>query len=139
MSQRAKDLLIHCGITAGVGALIGVGVFAYRGGFQAEAPAQVLFALCDAFTVPGIFFLMISGLMFLSGEGAFDGVSFIVKQGVKTLIPGARTREEPEKYGDYVERRRAKGKPKGCACLFIVGLAYLLVSVILIVIYYKIK
>ncbi len=138
MSQRARELLKRCGLTAGAGALVGVVIFFLRGGFGSDDPVRQFVALCDAFTLPGVFLLMISGLIFMSGEGVFDGVSFIVRQGVRTLIPGARAREEPEKYGDYVEQRRAKGKPKGYACLLLVGIVYLLMGVILTVIYYSI-
>ncbi len=139
MSQRAKSLLVRYGVTIAVGALIGLGIFSLRGGFETTVPLKRFMALCDAFSVPGVLLIMFSGLVFVSGEGIFDGISYAVRHALKSLIPGALARGEQEKYGDYVERRRAKGKPKGYACLFFVGLAYLLVSIVLIAIYYNLK
>ncbi len=94
--------------------------------------------LCDAFSVPGILIMMLGCLVYLSNEGALDGVSFLVGSLFKRLFPFGQWREERhESYSEYVERKRAK-RVKGYGFVFVVGAGFLAVSLIFYILFYSV-
>ncbi len=100
--------------------------------------AQKYKILCDAFSVPGILLIMLGCLVYLSNEGALDGVSFLVGGVFKRLFPFGQWREERhEKYSEYVERKRSK-RVKGYGFVFIVGVGFFAVSLIFYYLFYSV-
>lgn len=94
-------------------------------------------ALCDAFFVPGILVISVAALMFVSGEGALDGLKWGLSNVVKALIPGGRF-GTPEKYGDYVMRKRGERKKGNLGAMFLAGGVFVLASVICLMVYMSI-
>ena len=99
-----------------------------------EVPAVILYrVLCDGFTVPGIIVLMLGCLVWLSSEGAMDGVGYLMSYAVKALIPGKRG--DIERYGDYVERKRAN-RATDYGFLIITGLVFMAFAAIFMILFY---
>lgn len=71
----------------------------------------------DAFGVPGLLYLFAGLLIYLSNEGAFDGISYVLQYAFKALIPGT---QKMENYGTYRERSREK-RITGYGFLLIIG------------------
>ena len=90
--------------------------------------------ICDAFTVPGVVLVMFGMLMWISGTGALDGISYAL-HGLKSLIPGLGA-EKLERYGDYVERKRGK-RPTGYGFLFVVGGVCLAIALVFMFLFYQ--
>lgn len=125
-------------VTALIGLALGVAVLMTEDIFSAETTLDILRILTDAFTVPGLLLMGAAGLVFGSERGAFDGVGYGLHIAVGHFVPGASSLEKPESFYDYVERKREKNK-KGSSlapCLFFTGLAFFLVSLVLLVVYF---
>lgn len=100
----------------------------------AEAVLQERFLLlCDALTIPGLLMILSGALLWVSNEGAFLGVSYVVRIAVFALIPGKR-KDGYEKYGDYVECKSQK-KIGGYSFLFWSGLVAMGFAVVFFVLY----
>lgn len=136
MSKKVKSLLLKYGITACIGGLMSYAVIWSYGFEQAVTTADRYHILADAFTIPGVVLMLIWVLVWLSNEGALEGVVYGLSYAVKMLIPGPH---KQERYGDYVMRRREQGKVKGFGFIFFTGLAYFIVAVIFIALYYSVR
>ncbi len=90
--------------------------------------------LCDAFSLPGIFMVLI-GLMCLMGNlGALDTISYAFHHLLHTFIPATGKRKS---YLEYVEDRR-ENRMRGYGFLFIVGGIFLAVGFIMLFLYYQV-
>lgn len=74
--------------------------------------------LCDGFTLPGILCLCIGSLVWVSGQGFFDGLGYCLSVTRNALFPSHR--RETETYYDYV-RRHQKNRKADCGFLFACG------------------
>jgi hypothetical protein len=91
--------------------------------------------ICDAFTIPGLLFLMFGCLMSLSNAGAMDGLGYVVVNGLKMLIPGGALKME--RYKEYLERRR-ENRVRGYGFLYIVGIGCMAVAFVFMILFYGI-
>ena len=80
---------------------------------------DVLRMIADCLTISGVLLLMAGCMVWVSNEGALDGLGYVVSFAMRSLIPGKRV-DRDERYADYVERRREK-RIKGYGFLFISG------------------
>lgn len=136
MQKEKKALLTKYGICFGVASLITVGVFAIRGFFTPDVDVN-LQILSDGFFVSGIMLTLYAGMLFISGEGALIGISFVLRNIVQAFVPMGR--KNHEFYRDYRERKLAEKKAKrqsGDHCILFTGLFFLAISVIFTVIWY---
>jgi hypothetical protein len=90
--------------------------------------------LCDALTIPGLLMILSGALLWASNEGAFLGVSYVMRIVVSAFIPG-KHKVVHEKYGDYMERKGQK-KVHGYAFLFWSGLMTMTIALVFFVLYY---
>lgn len=127
-----KKLLKH-GVAALIGAAMAVLYVALRD-FAGASTADRYRMLCDAFTIPGVLLMLSAALVWLSNEGSFDGIGYSFRYLVDRLIPGPG--KNPEKYGDYVERRRGK-KITGYGFLLTVGGAFFAVALVFYALFYS--
>lgn len=135
MSSTLKTNLLKYGITSAIGFLL---VWLYfwlqfedLSALAALETLELYRRICDAFTVPGVLILMSGCLVWLSNEGALDGVSYAVSFAIRMLIPGMGGHE---RYSDYLERKRSN-RVKGYGFLFIVGGAFFAVAILFLVLY----
>lgn len=91
--------------------------------------------LCDAFTIPGLLFLMAGLLMTVSNAGALDGVGYVVGNALKMLIPGKAAKME--RYKEYLDRKR-ENRPKGYGFLYVVGGATMAVAMVFLLLFYQV-
>ena len=138
MRSTLSKALTKYGISFGISLLL-VFVFVYtRVDFSnpSDTPAVDWYLLlCDAFTIPGLLFLMLGCMMTLSTQGALDGVTYVMKNAVKMLLPGAALKME--RYYEYVEYKRAN-RAKGYGFLYVTGLVCMAFAVIFMVLFYSI-
>ena len=138
MNRKLRSILVKYGITAAVGALLTYATLTLHGYSELATAAEKYRLLSDAFTIPGVVIALLGVLVFVSNEGAFEGISYAVGYAVKMLMPFSRDRRH-ERYADYVERKREKGGVKGYGFLFVVGAAYLAASAICIALFYSVQ
>jgi hypothetical protein len=112
-----------------------VGVFAIKGFFTANAKANMQI-LIDAFFSAGILFVLFSGLLFVSGEGALLGVSYVFGRAIKAVfVPFGR--KDHETYAQYRERKLGTKKSGIGTPIFLTGLLFVVVSLIFLIIWYQ--
>ena len=133
MKEETKAAIRNYGICVGVEALVAFLVI-WSKGFFTDSAAVNLQILSDAFFVPGIFMTLLAGMLYISGEGALIGISFVLRNVVLAFIPMGRARHEL--YADYRARKLKEAKKHDNRYILISGLAFLTIGVILTVIWY---
>lgn len=133
MSKRVKLLLAKYGGSAAFVALM-AWLYINLRDFDGAKLVDQYRMLSDAFTVPGILLLMFGCLIWISNLGALDGLAYAVSFAIRSLIPGARYKDE--KYADYVERHREK-RLKGYGFLFISGGVTMVVAIVFMILFYN--
>ena len=134
MSKRGLTALLKYGITSVL--CLGTSVsMAFSNGVTAVDLRNCYRILSDAFALPGILVIFMALLVWLSNEGAMDGITWAVTNAFYSLIPGLRLKRE--RYGDYVERKRGK-KVTGYGFLFHVGGAFLAIGAVFMGLFYSI-
>lgn len=136
MKKSVKVELITCAVLAAVGVLISYVFLQLNNYSLAETKAEQYRLLADCFTMPGVLFLMLGSLIWVSGLGALDGITFLLHRLWTSLIPGARLNGD-ETYYDYVQRKREK-KPKAHRPLLMVGAAFTVLGIIFIIMFYQV-
>lgn len=133
MSKKARTRLLKYGISSAV-CLAVAGIYVYL--YPLNGTDKDLFmCLSNAFFLPGILTTFSGLLVFVSNEGVFDGVGFVLHTVVHALLPFGRFgRSGQMKYGDYVEQRRGKN-PSGYGFLILVGLVFVLIGAVFAYLY----
>ncbi len=90
--------------------------------------------LADGFTVPGVILIMLTALVRLSSEGAFDGLGYVLRHGAYLLIP---RKYKHETYYDY-KKSKGEKKPHGYSCMFFVGVVFVLISIVFVVLHSRV-
>lgn len=134
MKRKFSANLILYAASAGVGIGMTVSMLKSYGFSDAAGEADRYRILADAFTVPGVVIFLLGVLAALADEGVFEGVNYAVIYAVKMLIPGIV--KEQESYGDYIVRRRERGKLGGHGFLYATGSLFLFAAVVFVGLYY---
>ena len=133
MKQETKSLLIKYGVCFGIASLITLSVF-WMKGFFTDSIAVNIQILSDGFVVSGLLLTLFAGLLFVSGEGALLGISFVLRNVALTFVPMGRARHET--YAQYRERKLGNVAKPGDHSLIFTGLLFLAVGVVFTVIWY---
>ncbi len=133
MKPEKKALLKKYALCVCVAALMTLCVFWIEGFFTPDL-ARNIQVLGDGFTVSGGLMLMFAGMLFIGGEGALLGVSYVLRYAFLALLPMGRNKHEL--YRDYRARKQKEAKRSGDHALLVVGGAFLLIGVIFTVIWY---
>ena len=133
MEQEKKAILIRYLICLAVGAGIVLAVFALKGFFMETAKENIQL-LHDAFFSAGALMMLFSGLLYVSGEGAFLGIGYALGRAVRALIPFSN--KPHETYAQYRERKTGERKKRDHS-LLLTGLFYFVISLIFLAIWYN--
>lgn len=134
MSDKLKSNLLKYGITTGVCAVIAVYYVLSRDFANLELVHQYRI-LCDAFSIPGLLSILSGALMWVAGEGALDGVGYVLSYAIHALLPGSE--HKGERYSDYKERKHGK-KASGYGFLFVIGCVFVAISLVFYALYYSV-
>ena len=127
-----KSKIIKYGVVSAIGLLMGYFVLNNYGFFESDDVLYRYRVLCDAFTIPGVIFIMCGALVWISQQGMFDTLSYAGK-----MIKDQFSREhEHIKYGDYVVEKREKRNHGGFGFLVITGLAFVAISLVFFALFY---
>lgn len=133
MNQEKKALLIKYLACFCIASLIAVIVFGINGFFSDNIGVNIQI-LSDGFFVSGIIFLMFGGLLFLSNEGAFVGIGFVLRNIIQAFVPMGR--KNHEFYAQYRERVLSQKKKTIDSCILYTGITFFSIGLILTVIWY---
>lgn len=107
--------------------------------FEMTEKKDIFRTLCDAFTVPGVMFMLFGLLLIIAREGAFDGIAFGLRRAVEMIIPAYRGKYE--KYADYKAKKEEKHKlekQSGVGFMFVVGGVFFIVALVFLALYYNV-
>ena len=133
MKKLTQKQLIKYGAAVGAGLAYAISGVISQNAFS-EDLKDMLRICSDALFLPGAMMMLIGLLMVVSNEGAFDSLAYTGRSLRRFFIP-ERPGEKRMSYREYVEQRREK-KTTGFGFLFIVGGAYAVAGLILLLIYY---
>ena len=132
MKQGIKALLTRYGICFGVASLIAFVVF-WINGFFTDSAAVNLQIVADGLSIAGLMFLLFAAMMYVSGEGGLLGIGYVMQCVVQAFLPMGR--KNHESYAKYRERKLGRIKKPGDNCVFITGLTFFVVGIILLFIW----
>ena len=138
MKSRLGKELIKYAIAIAVGGLMVFSTLSLHGYANALPDLERYRMLADAFTIPGVFLMLLAALVWIANEGLFRGLGYVGSWLVRTLIPFAARKNGDEKYYDYVKRKEAQGKIGGYSFIFFTGAAFMIVAIVFIVLFYRI-
>lgn len=132
MKKKTIVNLVKYGVgSAAVLAL--AGVFLWQYDFWNQDLVTRYMILSDAFAVPGLFLLMFGVMIWLTNQGALDGVTFCLHYVFSSLMPG-RNGQRAESYAQYIERKSGK-RTKGYGFLLWIGLASFIIGLVFFILY----
>ena len=132
MSQKVKNYLLKYGI--GTLSCIGLVAMTMAGfDFSGASEKDIMCCWSDAFTVAGALPILSGLLLWVTGQGAFNGIGYSLSMAGKSLVPGGRL-GEMETYAEYIERKSQK-RAKGYGFLFVLGTIFLAIGLVLMLIF----
>lgn len=118
------------------GLTLSLGVMFYRGITEAQSGAERVMIICDGFTVTALLFLSVGILLWTAGTGFFDIFGYAIRKGAHALLPGL-VHDNLSGYYEYKTEKKAERKQKGENSTLIIGVAFLLISLILTAVWYQ--
>lgn len=123
-------------VTLAIGLAMTAAVLASRGGFDQPDGATMMYALCDACFVPGVFFTSIGILVLVANDGLFDMLAYGAHS-LLVLFSALRKPENHESYYDF-KVRRAEHRKRPSLIILWVGLIFLAAATIFLIVYFNI-
>ena len=104
-----------------------------KGIFRESDAASIVRILSDGFTLVGILWVCFGALTVLNKAGAFDGLGYSFQSMLRVWRNKTKEDGKPNSYYDY--KKAADNKRKRAWHLIIVGAAFLVVSIVLVIIH----
>ena len=123
-------------ITVAVALVAGVLIALSRGIFQEDELDMIITIISDAFFIPGVLLICVGLIVYASNEGLFLSISYGFKTIGRTITAKKDEKLMEEKYHEYYARQIEK-KTK-CKHFLIVGLAFVVISLLFVVIYFTV-
>lgn len=99
-----------------------------------EEAKDIIGALINCFTVPGVVLSGMGALSYLAHKGAYDGLGYVFSNfALHSLIPGTH-KDKPKSLYEYKQRKDASGR-KWAYQLLTVGLVLLAIMFVLLIVY----
>ena len=135
MSNRTKVNLAKYGITSVI-ALAMIWVYCSSRDLFQQPIMERWRILCDAFTIPGLCYVMTGFLLMIANEGFFDMLSYACSKAVGVFLPGRGFSDDGETYYDYVQRKR-ENRRMGFGFLFVVGCILMAFALLFLMLFYR--
>ena len=135
MKKENVRLLGQYGIACAVAGLMAWLVTRTYGLSEAQNVAERYRILCDAFTIPGIVFVMVGALIRIMDRGLLDGLTYAMRSLYRVFLPMAAKKDES--FYDYVQRRRESRKGRHTAFVLHVGILFMIPALVFMVLFYR--
>ena len=135
MNNNIRNIIIKYAVALGIGAGF-VFTFMWLNDYSlVTEQIEKYRLLTDAFSIPGVIFIMVGCLVFVSTDGFFDMITFGLGKAKSMLIPFSKKSDET--FYDY-KQRKAKNRLTGYSFLFFTGLAFLMVAGIFLILFFRV-
>lgn len=132
MKPRTKSLLIKYGCSIGFCLVMSLWHMFNNDILSLELKEQ-LRVIGDGFFLYGFLCLASGMMLWLSQEGAFDGIGYVLSYAWHAILPGSLNKRES--YKDYLARQREK-KRIGFGFMIITGVLFVLISIVFTVLFH---
>jgi|GEM_PF-1650850 len=132
-----RNFLKYYGITFLVATVVFVGFAATRGLFTATDALTIYTAISDGAALAGILSMATGSLIYVSGQGVFDAISYSFNRIAAQFVPGVGLLKPKEDYYEYITKKHTK--PIKVSHLIYVGLFYTIIAIVFTVLYINIK
>ena len=133
--KDTKKILTKYTVIIAIAAAIAVFIMSVKGINTVESTIDTYKILTDAFTVPGVLFMMIAALMWASKDGFFDGLGFSASRIGNAFLPLVGAVSQHENYYEYKQRKIKNRGEKGFLPILYVGLGFFAVAMIFYILY----
>jgi hypothetical protein len=134
--KNTSKILLKCGITAIVAAILALGVMWGRGVFVATTLEKTLSCISDGFFVVGFIFSGIGLLMVIAQTGTFDMLGYAFKSLIYLFTPRTIDRSQGGFY-EYTMKKKEK-RQAGPLYILWVGLAFVVIALAVVGVYYAV-
>ena len=124
--------------TLATGLILAFAAMYIRGLFEAKTAEDIVKAIGDGFTVAGLLYFFLGALMWVSTTGFFDIFGYAFKKAAHALVPGM-VQEVASNYYDYKVDKLEKRKGFTQHSALVVGIGFIVISVILTMVWYSIS
>lgn len=134
MSKERRAVIGKYAITGGIGIAF-VAFYLSNNDLSMASRQDQYRILCDAFTLPGLFMLLLGAMIVMNNLGALDLLAYGMRYVVHLIVPSWDFSKQS--YYDYVEERRNK-RVKGFGFLFVVGGILFGIGLIFLALFYHV-
>ena len=131
--SNLKSILIKYGISIGIATGMVILTLWLHDFWKISILVDQYRLLTDAFTIPGITFILLGCLVALSNEGALSAIGWMLKRMFKFLNPFSD--KNIEKYSEYVANKK---RVTGYSFLFYTGILFSAISVVFLILFYSV-
>ncbi len=124
-------------VQAGIGLVLAFAVMVSRGLFEKPALADKVMAVGDGFTVAAVMYLGVGAMIWVASIGFFDIFSYAVKKAAHALLPGMVS-DDVGRYYEYKTEKELKRKGFFENFTLILGVIFLVISAILLFVWYQV-
>lgn len=135
MKKENVRLLGQYGTACAVAGLMAWLVTRTYGLSEVQNTAERYRILCDAFTIPGVVFIMVGLLIRIMDRGLLDGLSYAMRSLYRVFLPMAARKDES--FYDYVQRRRESRKGRHTAFILHVGILFMIPALVFMALFYR--
>lgn len=123
-------------ITTVAAFVVGILIALSRGIFQEDEIDMIITIISDSFFIPGVLLICVGLIVYASNEGLFLAISYGFKVIGRTITAKKDETLINEKYHEYYARQIEK-KAK-CKHFLIVGVAYVVISLVFVIVYFSV-
>lgn len=134
MKKSVTGALLKYGITGGIAGLITFTVTQTYGLSEVQSQLERYRILCDAFTIPGVVFIMLGLLVKIADSGVLDGLAYAMRSLYRVFIPMAARKDE--RFWDYTQRKKEARKGRSLSFILHVGIAFMIPALIFMALFY---
>ena len=131
-----KEKAIEYAVVGGIGLVMAVIVALVRQLFWQIELIDIMRAMCDSFSVPGLILILVGAVIVCSNGGAFYAFGFAGRKFISLFQSDEKRKETRESYYDY--RKRKQEKQRSFWSFFIVGGVFLLIGIAFLIAYYNV-
>ena len=133
--SKYKSLIIKYAVSLCLGALAVWVTLGLRDFASIADEALRMKALADSFTIPGVIFLMVGVLVWVSTTGFFDFIGYALGSFGRALIP--MSKKPHQSFYDYKVSRMEK-RASGYSCIFVTGALLVAMAAIFTILFYRV-
>ena len=139
MNDFKKSLVRHLvkyGVAIGIGAAF-VGLIVSLRDFTVMSESEKIKNWADAFTIPGVIYVMLGIMVWISTTGFFDMLSYGLSRAGRMFVPFLSAKRNDETFYDYKVRKNSD-RFSGYSFMFIVGAIFIVIGVVFTILFYTV-